>query len=422
MMYGAPTHRLEEYMHMTAQVLELPLQSFYMPGCMIVSFNDTLWRSTEVHIVRCTQALNLSKLYDVHAVYKDIIHSRIAIEEATARLDNIMGGKDKFNPWLRVLMYGAASAAIGPVSYGARPVDLPFIFLLGSLLGFMELIVAPKSELYAHIFEISSAIFTSFVGRAFGSIRSGQIFCFSAIAQASLVLILPGFMITTSALELQSKNIVAGSVRLVYSIIFSLFLAFGFNIGITIYGAIDGGATSATQCSNTWPFWWQVIFVPVFTLCYVIVNQAKWNKMPAMILITFAGWIVNHFSSNYFTANPQIPQVLAALTVGILANLCSRLGQGLAVALLHPAIFILVPGSFAANGSLISGVSSANQTNSHGNNGTDPTSTSNPNHAILNAGYSMVEIAIAITVGLSVAVLLVYPLRKTKGKSGIFSF
>ena len=127
---------------MTAEVLNLHLQSFYIPGRMIVSFNDSAWCSTDVHIVRCTQALNLAKLYDVHTVYKDIIHGRRAIEQAIIRLDKISKSNDQFPRWFRVIVYGLASVCIGLVSYHARLIDLPMIFLLGSLLDFSELILA----------------------------------------------------------------------------------------------------------------------------------------------------------------------------------------------------------------------------------------------------------------------------------------
>ncbi|KAG9891764.1 DUF1212-domain-containing protein, partial [Aureobasidium melanogenum] len=40
MTYGAPTHRLETYMRMSARVLEVDAQFLYMPGCMICSFDD----------------------------------------------------------------------------------------------------------------------------------------------------------------------------------------------------------------------------------------------------------------------------------------------------------------------------------------------------------------------------------------------
>jgi hypothetical protein len=42
MLFGAPTHRLEEYLAMTAKVLEINSQFLYIPGCMIISFDDVL--------------------------------------------------------------------------------------------------------------------------------------------------------------------------------------------------------------------------------------------------------------------------------------------------------------------------------------------------------------------------------------------
>ncbi|KAK3064588.1 hypothetical protein LTS18_005846 [Coniosporium uncinatum] len=212
---------------------------------------------------------------------------------------------------------------------------------------------------------------------------------------------------------------VSGSVRLVYGVFFTLFLAFGITIGATIYGAMDSAATSTTTCATTWPFWWQAIFVPLYTFCYIVVNQGRWAKMPAMITSSVNGWFVNYFAGRRFAANAQITQALGALAVGVLANLCSRFGHGLAIALLHPGIFLQVPGSFAASGSLISGLTSANQLI---HNGTAAAIGAPTNTAILNAGYSMIEIVIGITVGLSVSALIVYPVRKIRGNSGVFSF
>lgn len=242
MMYGAPTHRMETYMRRTADALQLNLQAFYLPGCMIISFDeDSSRRSKDVQIITYTQSLDLGKLRDVHTVYKDTYHKKINAEKAIELLEDITIRKGEHSRWLRVLMYGLASAFIGPISYSARPIDLPFIFILGSLVGLLDLVVTEKSILYGYIFEMTSAALVSLIGRALGSIswNSNQNnFCFSAIAQASLVMILPGFIITNSALELQSRMMISGAVRLVYGIIYTLFLAFGFIVGITVYGAI----------------------------------------------------------------------------------------------------------------------------------------------------------------------------------------
>lgn len=55
---------------------------------------------------------------------------------------------------------------------------------------------------------------------------TGQ-FCFSAVASGSVVLILPGYIVLCGSLELANRSIISGSVRLVYSVLYSLFLGFG---------------------------------------------------------------------------------------------------------------------------------------------------------------------------------------------------
>lgn len=172
---------------------------------------------------------------------------------------------------------------------------MPIAFLLGSILGFLQLIIAPRSELYSNVFEISAAVLTSFLARAFGSIRGGDLFCFSALAQSSIALILPGYMVLCGSLELQSRSMVAGSVRMVYAIIYSLFLGFGITIGTAFYGLLDANASSQTTCSNQLGDFYKWPFVVLFTLCLCIINQAKWKQMPVMLVIAFAGYVVNFF-------------------------------------------------------------------------------------------------------------------------------
>ncbi len=213
---------------------------------------------------------------------------------------------------------------------------------------------------------------------------------------------------------------------MVYAIIYSLFLGFGITIGTAIYGLIDKNATSATTCSPTLPPFYGFIFVPGFTLCLIVINQAKWKQAPVMILIAFVGYTVNFFSAQRFASNTQVAQTLGAFSIGVLGNLYSRLQHGVAAAALLPAIFVQVPSGLAASGSLVSGVTSANQITG---NETGTTTVSNAsqaaaeayiNNAVFNVGYSMIQVAIGITVGLFLSALVIYPLGKRR--SGLFSF
>lgn len=410
---------------MCSRVLEIDGQFLYLPNCMIISLDDASTHTAEVKLVRVTQFVNLGKLRDTHSIYKEVVHDVIGAEDATCRLNEIIDRENVYGRWFVAVMYGFASLCVGPFAFGARLIDLPICWLLGFLLGTLQHVVAPKSDLYNNVFEVTAAVLVSFLARFFGSLRHGELFCFSATCQSAIALILPGYTLLCGSLELQSRNMVAGSVRMVYAIIYSLFLGFGITIGTSFYGGIDPNATSDVLCKSTTSTWFKFIFVPPFTLCLIIINQGKWKQTPVMMAISCIGFIVNHYSARRFPSNTQIANTLGALSIGILGNLYSRLRHGLAAAALLPAIYVQVPSGLAASGSLVSGITSADQITRQ-NNGTTTISSATSsasavtNSMVLNVGYSMIQVAIGITVGLFLSALVVYPFGKRR--SGLFSF
>ncbi|PVH97133.1 DUF1212-domain-containing protein [Periconia macrospinosa] len=417
MLFGAPTHRLEEYLAMTAKTLETNAQFLYIPGCILISYDDPVTKTSEVKMVRVTQGVNLAKLKDTHEIYKEVLHDVIDLDEALARLDEVINAKDRHPVWLCVLMYGLASTAVS-CFFKARPIDFPIIFILGCILGFLQLVVAPLSKTYSTVFEISAAILMTFLSRMFGSIRGGNLFCFSALTQSSIAMILPGWLVLSSSLELQSKAIVPGSIRLVYAVIYSLFLGYGITVGTAIYGAIDDNATNETQCHNPMNPYWNFLMVPLYVFFTTFTVQAKYKQMPVMIAIALAGYIVNFYSNMKFSASAPIAYTFGAFAIGVLANLYSRLRHGVAAAVLLPAVYVQVPGSLAASES----INTALQTASSLIRGGNETTTANQNavNAIsFNVAASMIQIAIGITVGLFMSALVIYPLGKRR--SGLWT-
>lgn len=149
--------------------------------------------TAEVKIVRTVQGVNLGKLKDTHEIYKEVLHDVISLDEALDRLEKVINAKDRHPVWLCVIMYGLASAAVS-VFFKARLIDMPIIFVLGTLLGILQLVISPLSKTYSTVFEISATILMSFLARAFGSINNGSMFCFSALAQSAIAMILPGWV------------------------------------------------------------------------------------------------------------------------------------------------------------------------------------------------------------------------------------
>lgn len=446
MQYGAPTHRIEEYLAASARALLIDAQFMYIPGAMMCTFIDSTIQSNSVELVRNKEGLDFGRLKDVFNVYKLVIHEKYTAEDGIAEIENIRKRPDPYGIWFRIFVFGMASVIVGPFSFSSRPIDFAPIFAMGCCLGFLQLKVVPRSEQFSNVFEVFACVLSAFIARGLGSIRwpgsSSYIFCFSAVAQSSIAMILPGFMVLNSALELQGRSIVAGSVRMVYAIIYVLFLGFGLLVGTTVFGLIKRDATTDVTCSI--PSWWspagenwrliytRFIWAPMFACCVGLIYKAKWRQLPVMALIAACGHQANFWISTQLSSNLQVANAVGAFVIGCMANLYSRLFHGLAAAAMLPAIYCQVPGGLASSGSLVAGINSSNQIfgNSSSvsviNNGTqgfvaaqnDPSSVYGG--TIFNVGYGMVQVAIGISVGLYLSALVVYPYGKRN--SGLFSF
>lgn len=445
MRYGAPTHRLEEYLRASARALLIDADFLYIPGAMVCTFYDHTIQANNVEVVRGISGLDFGRMKDVFDVYKCVIHHKLTAEEAILKVDNIQKRPDRHSQYFRILMFGFASLAVGPFSFSTRIIDLPPIFVLGCALGFMQIKVVPKSEQFSNVFEVFACVMIAFIARALGSIKGSDgayIFCFSGVAQSSIAMILPGFLVLNSALELQSRNIVAGSVRMVYAIIYVLFLGFGLLVGTTVFGLIKRDAVDDVTChvpewfspdgANYKLLYTRFIWAPLFACGVALVYQAKWKQLPIMALIAVAGHQANFWISTQLSSNLQVANAIGAFVIGCLANLYSRMFHGLAAAAMLPAIYCQVPGGLAASGTLVAGVDSSNQITGNStaitiiNNGTQGfvAAQDDPNSVyggtIFNVGYGMVQVAIGISVGLYLSALVVYPYGKRR--SGLFSF
>jgi uncharacterized membrane protein YjjB (DUF3815 family) len=108
-----------------------------------------------------------------------------------------------------------------------------------------------------------------------------------------------------------------------------------------------------------------------------------------------------------------------------------KIGYGLAAAAMLPAIFVQVPSGLAVSGSLLSGITTADSVTRNetiASNGTIiangtvsyTSSSTDLSGTAFNVLLSVIQVAISISVGLSLSALIVYPLGKRR--SGLFSF
>ena len=449
--YGAPTHSLAEDLCQIAKVLEIDCFLSYMPEALTISFGDQFADTSTVRFLYTDQYVDLSKLEDVHQVCREVMRDQVAPAEAVTpadaleQLEEIWRKEPQHRFWFRVLLQACACAFVGPWGFQSQWGDLPIAFVLGGLVGVMQLWLASRPDRYTILFEVFAAALSSFLARAFGSIRGGRRWCFASLSQSSISSMLPGYLISCSILELLCRRIVAGSVRLVYGIIFSLSLGYGVTLGMTVYGAIEETATSEMSCRDPIPDIYSFLFVPLYILCVILLQQGRWRQVPVMLFISLTGYTVNHFCSIRFPDYAQISTAIAALTVGLMEKLYARflhdcLGgrsekwysryfRSPPAAIIIPALYVLVPSGLAAGGSLVSGITDADGiVEEHGMKTSErrgfllerSTKEVDVPFIVYKLAYSMVQIAISVSVGLLVSSFLIYP--RGKKRSAICSF
>lgn len=79
---------------------------------------------------------------------------------------------------------------------------------------------------------------------------------------------------------------------------------------------MNKNAVSDTSCSEPLAKEWSLLFVPIFTVCVAIINQAKWKQLPVMLFLSVSVFIVNWRASVYFQGASTVANTLSAMAVG----------------------------------------------------------------------------------------------------------
>ncbi|KAI0280636.1 hypothetical protein BGY98DRAFT_1088820 [Russula aff. rugulosa BPL654] len=417
MMFGGPTHRLQAQIQSTARVLEISLSCLYLPDVMLVAFDDDVTSTSSVKLIRQGSALDLGKLQDAHKVYWRVIHDDISVTEASAALDALMLSKPLYSPLQLIFFGGMASASICSVSFNGSLVDSLISFPLGALLVSVQ-ILSVRNELYSNVFEITIATLLSFLS---GALAQTHKFCYSAVASSSV-----GFIVLCGSLELSSRNIVAGAVRLCYALMYSLFLGFGLAIGAEFYEKMTGlpifgpedylcasSHSNAPWYRKTPSQYWAFLTVPMYSLFLSLRNQAPWYRKELAVLVAIAcvGWVTNHFVGTRFPNQSEISAAVGScIRRGVIANIYGRFFRGNAFAVMITGILFQLPSGLGSGGLLHFASQQASGSSS-----------STSYLTGFQVALQLISVSVGLTVGLSISLVLVFPIQSRKRKSGVFS-
>ncbi|EKM84209.1 hypothetical protein AGABI1DRAFT_124531 [Agaricus bisporus var. burnettii JB137-S8] len=450
--FGAPPHRIESQLISADAILNTKAEVVYLPNTVIMTMQgDDPDEGAKTYFVRSKGRLALTSLHKVHMVYRDVMHDKMGSQKGIDELKKVLQAPPLYPLKFRCFLAFICSAIICVLAFGGSVVDMFISGICAAILQYLGLNAANKSSMYANVYEISVSIFVAFVARGLGSIP-GHVFCYSAISSAGVVLILPGFTVLISSLELMSKNIFCGSVRMVYAIIYTLFLGFGLTIGSDFYLVLDrrarsnyyhdglqsnltythgqfvfSNATSLKMVSgvigtainpsnsttmavkvikgclrdDSWSWWrqplpWYAVFVlvPLYSVCSSLSNLQDWRSFQLLVMVVFscAAYAANKATSNLLPGRTDIVSAAGAFVIGLLGNVYSRVVRGTAFTSMVTGVLFLVPSGIAQGGGLNQNYHNSSEQYSVG----------------FSLALRMISLASGVTVGLFVSQVLVY--------------
>ncbi|KAI9295266.1 DUF1212-domain-containing protein [Neoconidiobolus thromboides FSU 785] len=382
--YGAPSHRLESNLKSIANVLDLNASFFYLPNLILICFHDSITHTSETHLITMSYGYNMDKLNRTLLIYNQVIKDEIELSEAINELDIIVNSKNCYPPILEVLAYGIGSFALSPIAFQGNWVDAGVSFLLGIIVGLMSYL-CQHIHSYSNVLELTSAIIVSFIACCLNQYCS-----FWSVVIPAIFNILPGLSLTIGMVELASKNIICGTVRIFYALLIAFMLGFGLSLGTRLYLLIDP-TINIMQRSTEYLVnpWFYLILFPLASLSfnmYLLSHPKQWFSMAIISLIPF---LISYFCTPYIKAYELIP-ALSGFSVGLVSNLYARFGNHLLpIAPLLSSILLIVPGSLGVKGS-----SAFFEQNSQDG---------------ANFALQMIIISLSITMGLLISTVIVFP-------------
>lgn len=335
---GSPAHTLEGTLQDMCQLFGLKGNIVSLPTAIFSSFSYGDEEITKIERVS-PMGVNLGKLSKVDLVAREVINGRMTYEEGSDSLDNILTSPDPHGRRVKVLCF-LFSAAGFLILFGGNWGDFVASILVGSIIGSISIFQPVQSiGLVAQMFEAMVAIVAAFctylLVQLVPSLNVG------VIILSSLIIFMPGFLITMAIAEIATQNLTSGTSRLMGGVMILLKLTFGVFIGAKLASYFH--LPSVQIDFDKIPNWVTIFSLPITALMTTVIFKAEKSDWPWVTLAGVYGYCCSKLAAHYFGAEMGI--LIGGFCVGAMANIFARIKDRPSSLFQFPGMILLVPGS-----------------------------------------------------------------------------
>ncbi len=335
--YGASATRLEAVMGVLSTELGLRGNFFSMPTALLASF-ELPGEEGFAHLYRLRRnEMDFDKLCRLDRLWNDVVAGIVTPEAGLLKIDQIDEDKPLYGPVLITTCFAISSAAASTF-FGGGPREMILAGICGLVLGLFLLIAGTKQSLIG-LHELLSAGLVSLTAVVGGYFLGGA--DVDTATLAGIIILLPGFTLTTAVSELAQRNVISGTGRLAWSSLLLMMLGFGVMGGRHLAELMVG--TPPLVDVVAWPVWVQPVALTVVGIALGILFQANLRDLPWITIAVLVPYLA--LETGIAQLGPEIGVFLAALLAGAGSNLYARVFDRPATITRLPGILILVPGS-----------------------------------------------------------------------------
>ncbi|MFT4940334.1 MAG: uncharacterized membrane protein YjjP (DUF1212 family) [Paraglaciecola sp.] len=337
--YGSPSFRLETYLNEIAEYLGVHASFISTPTSLSIVLWSDRHEDEYNHAARLQPGdMDMNSLSLTDELANQLLAGEISLADADKRLSEIDVMPSPYSKSLTALAFSMSTSAFA-ILMGAGWPEIICSGILGFLV-YIWTLWAARSKRVKLMLEPVASFSVGLAACAINYYLDIGINIWLIIL-SSLIILVPGLSLTIGLAELSSRNLVSGTARIMdatmqlFKLYFGAFL--GVNLGYQLFGQ------QALAMADTLPLWVNWLGVLMLSIGLVAIFRTPMKHVPWAIVSTFIAYAASTYSSVYLENG--LGAFVGAFSLGVFANLFSRIVNAPSTIVAMHGLIVLVPGS-----------------------------------------------------------------------------
>ncbi|MGY6519948.1 MAG: threonine/serine ThrE exporter family protein [Lysobacteraceae bacterium] len=343
--YGTTAQRLERGINAVSQRLQVECEIWSNPTGIILSFSDPMRGpfSDTTRVIRLEPGdIDLRKLCRVDAIAEQVLNGEIGIDAGRAALRELDQPPGRWGNLLMALSFGLAGASVAGILRTGWA-DIATAAVIGTLIGALQVLSQKRPQL-AEANDAIAALLATFLAAVVAtylvplSLRS--------VVVASVIVLMPGLMLTNAVSELTSQHLVSGTARFAGAMATLIKLTFGTVAAMQAVRLLGWSPEEAALVPP--PVWVEWAALALGAFAFAVLFRAQLRDYPLVMASAAVGYGITRWVGGLVPDDLSIFPIgvfLGGLFITMASNLYARWFNRPGALIRVPGIILLVPGS-----------------------------------------------------------------------------